>query len=109
MAQQLGYFTFFWSLAYMDWDNNNQPSREVALGKLLPRTHNGAIVLLHCTSKTNAEILDALLTQWEDQGYKFGSLQDPVRGASGRKAPLACRLFKQHTPCAVKTIATLLL
>ncbi len=76
MAQQLGYSTFFWSLAYMDWDNNNQPSHEVALNKLLPRTHNGAIVLLHCTSKTNAEILDALLTQWENQGYKFGSLND---------------------------------
>ena len=76
LAQQLGYTTFFWSLAYLDWDVNNQPSREVALNKLLPRTHNGAIILLHCTSKTNAEILDALLTQWEDQGYKFGQLSD---------------------------------
>ncbi len=75
-AQQFGYTTFFWSLAYLDWDNNNQPTREVALSKLLPRTHNGAIILLHCTSKTNSEILDALLTQWEDQGYKFGSLKD---------------------------------
>jgi peptidoglycan-N-acetylmuramic acid deacetylase len=76
MAQKLGYTTFFWSLAYADWDNNNQPSHDLAFSKLIPRTHNGAIVLLHSTSRTNAEILDALLTQWKEQGYAFGSLDD---------------------------------
>ncbi len=73
-ARQLGYKTVFWSLAYADWDNQNQPTREYALGKLLPRTHNGAVILLHSTSKTNARILDALLTEWEQQGYRFESI-----------------------------------
>ncbi len=74
MAKELGYSTFFWSLAYVDWYENNQPSREEAFDKLLGRIHPGAVVLLHSTSKTNAEILDELLTKWEEMGYTFQSL-----------------------------------
>ena len=74
MAQKLGYKTVFWSLAYADWDNDNQPTKEQAFQKLLPRTHNGAVVLLHSTSRTNAEILDQLLTKWKDIGYRFGTI-----------------------------------
>ena len=76
MAKELGYKTVFWSLAYVDWNNDSQPSREQAFGKLLPRTHDGAVVLLHSTSKTNAEILDELLTKWKDMGYQFATLEE---------------------------------
>lgn len=76
MAKDLGYKTFFWSLAYVDWYENDQPTKEEALDKLLTRIHPGAIVLLHSTSKTNAEILDELLTLWEEMGYTFGTLSD---------------------------------
>ena len=76
MAQALGYKTVFWSLAYVDWMNDRQPTRQEALGKLLPRTHNGAVVLLHSTSQTNAEILDELLTKWENEGYRFATLEE---------------------------------
>ena len=74
MAQRMGYRTIFWSLAYVDWKNDAQPSKEEAFSKLIPRIHNGAIVLLHSTSQTNAAILDALLTRWEQMGYTFISL-----------------------------------
>ena len=73
-AQQLGYTTVFWSLAYVDWNTDDQPSAEEAYSKLLPRIHDGAIVLLHSTSATNAAILDDLLTKWEEMGYTFASL-----------------------------------
>ena len=76
MAQELGYKTVFWSLAYVDWNNDSQPTAEQAFAKLLPRTHNGAVVLLHSTSKTNAEILDQLLTKWEEEGYRFGTVEE---------------------------------
>ena len=76
MAQKLGYKTVFWSLAYVDWNNDSQPTREEAFSKLLPRIHNGAVVLLHSTSRTNAEILDELLTKWKDMGYRFGSVEE---------------------------------
>ena len=75
-AQALGYKTIFWSLAYVDWYVDNQPTAEQAYAKLLPRIHGGAIVLLHSTSKTNAEILDDLLTKWEGMGFTFASLDE---------------------------------
>ena len=76
MAQELGYKTLFWSLAYVDWNNDAQPTREAAFTKLLPRTHNGAVVLLHSTSKTNAEILGELIDKWKAMGYRFGTLEE---------------------------------
>ena len=76
MAKELGYKTVFWSLAYVDWNNDAQPTKEQAFAKLLPRTHPGAVVLLHSTSRTNAEILDELLTKWEEAGYRFGTLEE---------------------------------
>ena len=76
MAQKMGYKTVFWSLAYVDWNNDSQPTAEYAFSKLLPRTHNGAVVLLHSTSQTNAQILDELLTKWKAQGYTFASVED---------------------------------
>ena len=74
MAKDLGYHTFFWSLAYVDWYQDQQPTHEEAFEKLTGRIHPGAIVLLHNTSSTNAEILDELLAKWEEMGYSFGSL-----------------------------------
>jgi len=75
-AAELGYRTIFWSLAYVDWNTDDQPTPEEAYAKLLPRIHNGAIVLLHQTSRTNAQILDELLTRWEEMGYTFASLEE---------------------------------
>ncbi len=74
MARGLGYDTIFWSLAYVDWEEDKQPSHEEAFGKLTGRIHPGAVVLLHNTSRTNGEILDELLTRWEEMGYEFRPL-----------------------------------
>ena len=76
MASEMGYSTFFWSLAYVDWYVDRQPTREQALEKLTTRVHPGAIVLLHSTSATNAQILDELLEKWESMGYRFAPLQE---------------------------------
>ena len=74
MAKDLGYTTFFWSLAYVDWYQDKQPSKQEAFDKLLGRIHPGAVILLHSTSSTNAAILDELLTKWKEMGYTFRSL-----------------------------------
>ena len=76
MAQKLGYQTVFWSLAYVDWNVDNQPTREEALQTLIPRTHKGAIILLHSTSKTNAKVLGELIERWKAEGYSFGALTE---------------------------------
>ena len=80
LAKDLGYKTVFWSLAYVDWKNDSQPSKEEAFAKLLPRIHPGAVALLHSTSETNAQILDELLTKWEEMGYHFGTLDELFGG-----------------------------
>ena len=76
MAKELGYSTFFWSLAYVDWIQDQHPTKEEAFQKLLGRIPPGAIVLLHNTSSTNGLILDDLLTKWEEMGYRFCSLKE---------------------------------
>lgn len=76
LAKKLGYKTVFWSFAYADWDNARQPKAEDALEKILAHTHNGEIMLLHPTSKTNADIMDKLLTELSAQGYRFGTLSE---------------------------------
>ncbi len=77
-ANELGYKTIFWSLAYVDWYVDKQPTKEYAFSKLIPRIHPGAVVLLHSTSATNAEILDELLCKWKEEGYTFKTLNDLV-------------------------------
>ena len=76
MAQELGYKTVFWSLAYVDWLGDAQPSKDEAFRKLLPRTHPGAVVLLHSTSATNAEILEELIGKWKEEGYTFATVAE---------------------------------
>ena len=71
MAKELGYKTVFWSLAYVDWNTDNQPDRQQAFDKLIPRVHNGAVILLHSTSATNADILDELITRYKALGFSF--------------------------------------
>lgn len=78
MAKGMGYKTFFWSLAYVDWYQDKQPSKEEAFQKLIGRIHPGAIVLLHSTSETNGKILDELLTEWEKMGYRFLPLSELI-------------------------------
>ena len=83
-ANELGYKTIFWSLAYADWDNSNQPVPEKALKKILDNVHNGAVILLHPTSATNAAIMPELIKQLKMQGYRFGTL-DELCNATGQE------------------------
>lgn len=76
LLNENGYTSVFWSMAYADWDNTRQPSQEVAKNKLLSTTHDGAIILLHPTSSTNAAILRDLICEWRSMGYSFGTLKE---------------------------------
>ncbi len=71
LLSSLGYKTFFWSLAYADWDNCKQPSEEYAMNILLGNIHPGAVLLLHPTSETNVKILDKFIKELKSQGYHF--------------------------------------
>lgn len=75
-AKEQGYKTCFWSLAYVDWDEKKQPTKEQAMEKLTKRIHPGAIVLLHSTSSTNGELMGELIKEWKKMGYTFGQLTE---------------------------------
>ena len=74
--QSLGYKTVFWSFAYDDWDNHRQLHPKKAIKKILDNTHNGAVMLFHPTSDTNAEIFRDLIKAWREMGYSFGTLDE---------------------------------
>ena len=76
---KLGYVPVMWSFAYADWDENAQPSQESGIEKIIDNVHNGEIMLLHATSKTNMEILDTVIKQIRSMGYEFKSLDEFVK------------------------------
>ena len=69
LCKNLGYTAVMWSFAYADWDEAKQPSQGEAIKKIINNTHNGEIMLLHATSKTNMEVLDSVIKQIKNMGY----------------------------------------
>ncbi len=76
VTQELGYTTIFWSMAYNDYDVNNQPGKDYVINHFKKYYHNGAITLTHSVSESNTEALDEVLTYLEEQGYRFGTLDE---------------------------------
>lgn len=76
LSEKLGYKTVMWSFAYVDWDEKNQPDEEKAIEKIISNLHNGEIMLLHATSKTNANIMTRLLQEIKAEGYEIKSLDN---------------------------------
>lgn len=74
--KQLGLKTVFWSFAYYDWVDDAQPTHEYAKNKIYSRVHNGAILLLHSTSKTNSQILGDVIDDLMGNGYYFETLDN---------------------------------
>ena len=95
MAKDLGYTTLFWSLAYVDWNVDAQPSKKQAFDKLLPRIHPGAILMLHSTSATNAEILEELILKYKEMGYSFRCITNLATGVSPANTPPQPCAFSQ--------------
>ena len=74
LVSSVGYRSAFWSVAYADWDPNNQQGVESAYSQVTSRLHPGAVILLHTTSPDNAEILGRVIDYARSQGYEFRSL-----------------------------------
>lgn len=76
VVNSLGYTSVFWSLAYADWDLNNQKGEQYAYEKVVSRLHPGAVILLHSVSPDNANALGSIIDEAKRQGYEFCSLRD---------------------------------
>lgn len=74
LSKMLGYKTVFWSIAYEDWNVDKQPAREYVYNSVMDNLHNGAIILMHAVSSTNAETLESIIIEAKKQGYTFKSL-----------------------------------
>lgn len=72
----LGYTTVMWSFAYDDWDEEKQGREEYGKKKILDNIHNGSVILLHATSKDNANILDDCIKEIKNMGYTFETLDN---------------------------------
>ena len=70
----LGYKTVMWSFAYDDWDETKQGREAYGKKKILDNVHNGEIMLLHATSKDNANILDEVIKEIKNKGYEFKNI-----------------------------------
>lgn len=71
ICKNLGYKTVFWSMAYLDYEVDNQPGSDFVIDHFEKYYHNGAIPLLHNVSTSNAEALDTVLTNLEKKGFTF--------------------------------------
>ena len=80
LCEKLGYKTVMWSFGYVDWDEKKQPSEEEGMNKIIQNLHNGEIMLLHGTSKTNADIMDKMIKKVIEEGYEFRSIDNFVEG-----------------------------
>lgn len=70
----LGYTSVMWSFGYDDWDEKKQGRKEYGKKKILDNVHNGEIMLLHATSKDNANILDDVIKEIKNMGYEFRNI-----------------------------------
>lgn len=76
LAKDLGYITVFWSMAYLDYDVNNQPTTSHVVEHFQKYHHPGAIPLLHNVSKANHDALPQILYNLKKEGYQFKTLYD---------------------------------
>lgn len=76
LVGSLGYTSVFWSLAYADWDTENQKGALYAHDTVISRIHPGAIILLHAVSSDNAYALGDIIDTAREMGYEFRSLDD---------------------------------
>lgn len=76
LCENLGYKTVMWSFAYVDWDEKKQPSKSDAMDKIISNLHNGEIMLLHATSRTNADIMDKIIKKIKEDGYEIRSIEE---------------------------------
>ncbi len=76
ITDTLGFRTVMWSFAYVDWEEDNQPSASDAISKIYSNLHNGEVMLLHATSKTNSEIMGEIIDGIIERGYVFKSLDE---------------------------------
>ncbi len=79
LAKEEGYTHVMWSLAFVDWQTDNQKGWQYSYDNIMKQVHPGAVLLLHTVSKDNAEALPKAIKDLKKQGYRFKSLDDYMK------------------------------
>lgn len=72
-TEELGYTNLFWSLAYKDWERDVTRGVDYTINSIIPKLHNGAIILLHTVSQDNANALSELISKIKESGYEIAN------------------------------------
>lgn len=68
-VDNLGYTNLFWSIAYKDWERDVTRGIDYTINSIIPRLHNGAIILLHTVSEDNCLALDTLIKEIKNNNF----------------------------------------
>jgi len=75
VLQQLGYKSFFWSIAYKDWEKVPE-GPDGCYQNVIDHIHPGAIILMHVVSDDNILALPRIVETLTQQGYTFAGLDE---------------------------------
>lgn len=78
ILQDLGYTTVFWSLAWYDYNVNDQPSTSYVLSRFKKYYHKGMLPLMHVISSADAKALPQVISYMKSKGYTFETV-DTIR------------------------------
>ena len=76
VIKENGYTTLFWSIAYKDWDTNNQTNIDKSVNSVIENLHNGAIILLHTVSDANVDALPIIIDKIREEGYEICNINE---------------------------------
>lgn len=77
-AAMLGYRTVMWTIDTLDWQADSTPER--ILSRIQSQLTNGAIILMHAGSSSEAAALDRVITLLQNQGYALKTLDEILQG-----------------------------
>jgi peptidoglycan/xylan/chitin deacetylase (PgdA/CDA1 family) len=78
LAANLGYHTVYWTIDTLDWQTQSTPASIIQ--RIQSRLINGAIILMHAGSSSEAQALDSVITMLQQKGYQLVTLTEIVQG-----------------------------
>ncbi|MGB8343842.1 MAG: polysaccharide deacetylase family protein [Ktedonobacteraceae bacterium] len=73
----LGYRTVMWTIDTLDWQQNSTPERIISI--IQSQITNGAIILMHAGSASEAQALDRVITMLQNDGYSFKTVNEIIQ------------------------------
>jgi len=67
-ADELGFYTIQWDVDSLDWKNLG---KENILNRVLTKTKNGSIILMHNGTQDTANVLDEMIKKLKEKGFSF--------------------------------------